>query len=164
MISSLSLRPAAQRAGAKAGPSSRPALAPSTRARASARSMATTRVVTAPTRTRRASSAVRPAARERSDNVTWETRTFGVTALAIASGFLLAVIYLGQITGVSAHDYEMQRLEGQRDELRRQNALLDVQLAKLDAPARIEAQAGRLGLLRLSYVPVMSAQELAARR
>ena len=152
MISSLSLRPAAQRAR------------PSTRARASARSMATTRVVTAPARTRRASSAVRPAARERSVNVTWETRTFGVTALAIASGFLLAVIYLGQITGVSAHDYEMQRLEGQRDELRRQNALLDVQLAKLDAPARIEAQAGRLGLLRLSYVPVMSAQELAARR
>ena len=150
MISSLSLRPAAQRAR------------PSTRARASARSMATTRVVTAPARTRRASSALRP--RERSDNVTWETRTFGVTALAIASGFLLAVIYLGQITGVSAHDYEMQRLEGQRDELRRQNALLDVQLAKLDAPARIEAQAGRLGLLRLSYVPVMSAQELAARR
>lgn len=163
MISSLSLRPAAQRAGAKAGPPSRPALAPSTRARASARSMATTRVVTAPARTRRGSTAARAVARD-SHNITWETRTFGVTALAIASGFLLAVIYLGQITGVSAHDYEMQRLEAQRDELRRQNVLLDVQLAKLDAPARIEVQAGRLGLLRLSYVPVMSAQELAARR
>lgn len=87
-----------------------------------------------------------------------------MTALAIASGFLLAVIYLGQITGVSAHDYETQRLEARRDELRRQSALVDVQLARLEAPARIEVQAARLGLLRLAQVPVMSAQELAARR
>jgi len=114
--------------------------------------------------THRPRGAVRASARERSRNVTWETRTFGVTALAIAAGFLLAVMYLGQITGVSANDYEMQRLETRRVELQRQSALLDVQLAKLDSPARIEAQAGRLGLLRLSHVPVMSAQELAARR
>ncbi|HEX4744402.1 MAG TPA: hypothetical protein VFW12_07000 [Candidatus Limnocylindria bacterium] len=152
MISSLSLRPAAQRAR------------PSTRARASARSMATARTAARPAaRTHRAPAAVRRT-RERPQSVTWETRTFGVTALAIAAGFLLAVMYLGQITGVSAHDYEMQRLEARRTELQRQNALLDVQLAKLEAPARIEAQAARLGLLRLSHVPVMSAQELAARK
>lgn len=152
MISSLSLRPAALRAR------------PSTRARASARSMATVRTAARPAaRTHRAPAAVRRT-RERPQNVTWETRTFGVTALAIAAGFLLAVVYLGQITGVSAHDYEMQRLEARRAELQRQSALLDVQLAKLEAPARIEAQAARLGLLRLSHVPVMSAQELAARR
>jgi len=96
--------------------------------------------------------------------VTWEIRTFGVTGAAIAAGFLLALLYLGQMTGVSAHGYEMQRLEAQRDELRRQSALLDVQLAKLDAPARIEAQAVRLGLARVGHVPVMSAAEVAARR
>lgn len=152
MISSLSLRPAAQRAR------------PSTRARASARSMATARTPSRPARAQRASAAVRAPARARREAVTWETRTFGVTALAIAAGFLLAVVYLGQITGVSASDYEMQRLAQQRAELQRQNALLDVQLAKLEAPARIEAQAARLGLLRLSHVPVMSAQELAARK
>lgn len=152
MISSLSLRPAAQRAR------------PSTRARASARSMASNRTVPRPARAHRVSAAVRTSARERHQNVTWETRTFGMTALAIASGFLLAVIYLGQITGVSAHDYETQRLEARRDELRRQSALVDVQLARLEAPARIEVQAARLGLLRLAQVPVMSAQELAARR
>ena len=152
MISSLSLRPAAQRAR------------PSARARASARSMATKRIASRPARAHRASAAVRTSTRDRSQNITWETRTFGMTALAIVSGFLLAVIYLGQITGVSAHDYEMQRLEARRDELRRQSALLEVQLAKLDAPARIEAQAVRLGLLRLSHVPVMSARELAARK
>lgn len=153
MISSLSLRPAALRAR------------PSRRARASARSMATGRT---PTRQQRAASrpraAVRAPTRQRSHNVTWETRTFGVTALAIAAGFLLAVMYLGQITGFSAKDYEMQRLEVRRVELQRQNALLDVQLARLDSPARIEAQAVRLGLLRLSHVPVMSTQELAARK
>ncbi len=152
MISSLSLRPAAQRAR------------PSTRARASARSMATTKKATThPVRTHRASAAVRRPARVSKQDFAWETRSFGVTALAIATGFLLAVIYLGQITGVSAHDYEMQRLEARRDELRRQNSLLDVQLARLEAPARIEAQAVRLGLQRLPHVPVMSAQELAAR-
>ena len=127
--------------------------------------MATTRVAARPAaRAHRAPAAVRRTARERPQNVTWETRTFGVTALAIAAGFLLAVIYLGQITGVSAHDYETQRLEARRAELQRQSALLDVQLAKLEAPARIEAQAARLGLLRLSHVPVMSTQELAARK
>ena len=152
MISSLSLRPAAQRAR------------PSTRARASARSMASARVPSRPARAQRSTAVARTAARARPQNVTWETRTFGVTALAIAAGFLLAVVYLGQITGVSANDYEMQRLAAQRVELQRQSALLDVQLAKLEAPARIEAQAARLGLLRLSHVPVMSAQELAARK
>ncbi|MGI8878244.1 MAG: hypothetical protein ACR2G8_06470 [Candidatus Limnocylindria bacterium] len=96
--------------------------------------------------------------------MTREIRTFGVTAAAIAAGFLLALLYLGQITGVSAHGYEMQRLEAHRDELRRQSALLDVQLAKLDAPARIEAQAARLGLARVGHVRVMNAVELAARK
>lgn len=130
--------------------------------------MATARPATRPAaaaRTQRGHTAARPASRPRAtETVTWEIRTFGVTATAIAAGFLLALLYLGQITGVSAHGYEMQRLEAQRDELRRQSALLDVQLAKLDAPARLEAQAARLGLARVSHVPVMNAVELAARK
>ena len=110
-------------------------------------------------------SATRTASRSRApETVTWELRTFGVTAAAIAAGFLLALLYLGQITGVSVHGYEMQRLETHRDELRRQSALLDVQLAKLDAPARLEAQAARLGLARVAHVPVMNAVELAAKK
>lgn len=129
--------------------------------------MATPRVATRPAarpaRTERGHAAVRTAPR-RHEPVTWETRTFGVTAAAIAAGFLLALLYLGQITGVAAHGYETQRLEAQRDELRRQASLLDVQLAKLDAPARIEVQAARLGLARVGFVPVMNAVELAARK
>ena len=117
------------------------------------------------TRSRRGHAATRSASRSRApETVTWEIRTFGVTAAAIAAGFLLALLYLGQITGVSAHGYEMQRLEAHRDELRRQSALLDVQLAKLDAPARLEAQAARLGLARVGYVPVMNAVGLAAKK
>ncbi|MDQ3098001.1 MAG: hypothetical protein M3Q61_07535, partial [Chloroflexota bacterium] len=113
----------------------------------------------------RGPSATRSASRSRApETVTWELRTFGVTAAAIAAGFLLALLYLGQITGVSVHGYETQRLEAHRDELRRQSALLDVQLAKLDAPARLEAQAARLGLARVGHVPVMNAVELAAKK
>ena len=157
MIMSLSLRPTAARAR------------PPTRPRAAVRSMATPRLAPRPSArpaaTRRGHAVARPAAQARSrEAVTWEIRTFGVTGAAIAAGFLLALLYLGQMTGVSAHGYEMQRLEAQRDELRRQSALLDVQLAKLDAPARIEAQAVRLGLARVGHVPVMSAAEVAARR
>lgn len=129
--------------------------------------MATARVAARPQsrpgRSQRRPAAARAASRPR-ETVTWETRTFGVTAAAIAAGFLLALLYLGQITSVSANGYEMQRLEAQRDELRRQATLLDVQLAKLDAPARIEAQAARLGLARVGFVPVMNAVELAARK
>ena len=110
----------------------------------------------------RASGARRTASSRTAHTVTWEVRTFGATAGAIVLGFLFAVLYLGQITSLSAVGYETQRLEARREELVRQNALLDVQLAKLDAPARIEAQAARLGLVRAPGVLVMNAPELAA--
>lgn len=155
MIASIPLRPTLRRAR------------PSTRARTSARSMATSRPAARTSRAvraPRAQAAVRATPRARAQAITWETRTFAATALAIAAGFLLAVLYLGQITGMSAHDYQTQRLLAQRDELRRQHALADVQLAKLESPARIEVQAARLGLIRLGHVPVMSAEELAARK
>lgn len=141
---------------------------PSRRARASARTMATAkaaRPMRATSRSAHASprGAVRTAT-PRSEAVAWETRTFVTSAAAILVGFLLAVVYLGQITGVSADDYEMQRLEARRAELRRTAALLDIQLAKLDSPARIENQALRLGLVRVGNVRIMDVQELAARK
>jgi hypothetical protein len=84
--------------------------------------------------------------------------------MAIVLGFVLALAYLGSSTGVATVGYEAQRLQAERDELRRQNALLDVRLATLASPARIEADARRLGLVRVSFVPVLQADPLAARR
>lgn len=157
MIASLSLARTASR------------MRPSTRARASARSMATARTPRSAARAvasqaRTSPRAATRTATRRREAVAWETRTFAATAAAILAGFVLAVVYLGQITGVSVYDYEMQRLEAQRVELRRTAALLDIQLAKLDSPARIENQALRLGLVRVGNVPVINVQELAARK
>ncbi|MGH2492539.1 MAG: hypothetical protein ACRDF9_13655, partial [Candidatus Limnocylindria bacterium] len=60
--------------------------------------------------------------------------------------------------------YEAQRLEGLRDELRRQNALLEVESARLDSPARIEAEARRLGLVRAASIQVVQVEPIAAKR
>lgn len=110
--------------------------------------------------------AVAPIGRRRTTStggaVGWDLRVFGAAATAILLGFALAVLYLSQATAVSATGYEAQRLAATRDELRRQNALLEVQIAKLDAPARITAEAARLGMTRASYVPVMAAAPLRA--
>lgn len=100
----------------------------------------------------------------RRSNATWEIRSFGAASAAILVAFVLALVYLGSSTGVASLGYEAQRLQAQRDELRRQNALLDVELATLASPARIEAAAERLGLVRLAFVPVVPADPLAARR
>ncbi|MBI2773442.1 MAG: hypothetical protein HYX56_02980 [Chloroflexi bacterium] len=94
----------------------------------------------------------------------WEIRSFAAASAAIVSAFVLALAYLAGSTGVSSGGYEAQRLQGQRDELRRQNALLELEVAKLAAPARIETEARRLGLVRLSFIPVVDAVPLAARR
>ena len=101
----------------------------------------------------------RPAA-----GTTWEVRTFVVVSAAICAVFLLTVLYLSQATTVATRGYEAQRLEQQRDELRRQNALLEVESARLDSPARIEAEARRLGLVRAAAVPVVQAEPIAAKR
>jgi hypothetical protein len=65
---------------------------------------------------------------------------------------------------VSAAGYEAQRLEAQRDELRRQNALLLIESARLDSPARIEADAQRLGLVRAATIRVVPSEAIAAKR
>lgn len=92
----------------------------------------------------------------------WDLRVFAAAATAIGLAFALAVLYLSQATAVSATGYEVQRLAATRDELRRQNALLEVQIATLDSPARITAAATRLGMTRASYVPVIDAAPLRA--
>ncbi|HUG55641.1 MAG TPA: hypothetical protein VMJ92_01080 [Candidatus Limnocylindrales bacterium] len=122
---------------------------------------------------RRSAARARPAAtrrrgrstvRERKANLTWEVRSFASASAAIALGFVLALLYLSQTTAISAGGYELQRLQAERDEVARQSALLEVRLAQLDSPARIEADATRIGLVRVSHVLVVPAEKLAIRR
>lgn len=96
------------------------------------------------------------------DRMSWDLRLFGAAAAAIVLGFALAVLYLSQATAVSATGYEAQRLAAARDELRRQNALIEVQIATLESPARITTAATRLGMTRAAYVPVIAAAPLRA--
>ena len=95
---------------------------------------------------------------------TWEIRTFLVVSAAICALFLLVVLYLSQATAVATGGYETQRLERVRDELRRQNALLEVESARLDSPARIEAEAKKAGLVRVATIPVVQLEPIAANR
>ncbi|GAC1457844.1 MAG: hypothetical protein NVS1B1_09180 [Candidatus Limnocylindrales bacterium] len=108
-------------------------------------------------RSTRSAAATRPV-----DRTSWDLRLFGAAAAAIVLGFALAVLYLSQATAVSATGYEAQRLAAARDELRRQNALIEVQIATLESPARITAAATRLGMTRAAYVPVIAAAPLRA--
>ncbi|HEV2009873.1 MAG TPA: hypothetical protein VGS17_02455 [Candidatus Limnocylindria bacterium] len=93
----------------------------------------------------------------------WDLRIFGLAIAAIALCFGLALIYVSQTTALSVAGYDVQKLAAQRDELRRQNSLLEVQGARLDSPARIAADAQRLGMVHARYVPVIPAQSLAAK-
>lgn len=102
--------------------------------------------------------------RRHGTGTTWEVRTFVVVSAGICAVFLLVVLYLAQATAVATGSYETQRLERARDELRRQNALLEVESARLDSPARIEAEARRFGLVRAAIVPVVQAEPIAAKR
>jgi len=102
--------------------------------------------------------------RRRGAGTTWEVRTFVAVSAAICALFVLVVLYLSQATAVATRGYEAQRLEQVRDELRRQNALLEVESARLDSPARIEAEARRLGLVRAVAVQVVQAEPIAAKR
>lgn len=94
---------------------------------------------------------------------TWEVHTFLAVSAAIAFLFLVAMLYLAQATTVSTRGYEAQRLSEQRDELRRQNALLEVENARLESPARIEAAATKLGLVRVATLPVVQLDPISAR-
>jgi hypothetical protein len=111
---------------------------------------------------RRASS--RHAAASRVRTTSWEIRSFLVASGVIVACFLLVLLYLAQATAVSAAGYEAQRLAAQRDEVRRQNALLMIESARLDSPARVEAEAQRLGLVRAARIGVVAAEAVAAAR
>ena len=102
------------------------------------------------------------AARRGHAGATWEVRTFAATSAAIAFVFVLAMLYLAQTTAVSTLGYEAQRLERARDELRRQNALLEVDDARLDSPTRIESEAAKLGLVRAASIPVVQLGAITA--
>jgi hypothetical protein len=93
----------------------------------------------------------------------WEVRSFVVASGAIVVAFALVLLYLAQATAVSAAGYEAQRLAAQRDELRRQNALLSIESARLESPARIEVDAAKLGLVRAATIHVVAAEAVAAR-
>ena len=94
----------------------------------------------------------------------WEIRSFLLASGVIVSCFLLVLLYLAQATAVSAAGYEAQRLAAQRDELRRQNALLVIESACLDSPARVETEAQRLGLVRAATIGVVVPEAVAATR
>jgi cell division protein FtsL len=94
----------------------------------------------------------------------WDLRIFGLAIAAIVFAFCIAVLYVTQTTALSVAGYENQKLAAQRDEIRRQNSLLEIQGARLDSPARIAADAQRLGMVRARYVPVIPAQSLTAKR
>jgi hypothetical protein len=94
----------------------------------------------------------------------WEIRSFLVASGVIVSCFLVVLLYLAQATAVSAAGYESQRLAAQRDELRRQNALLVIESARLDSPARVETEAQRLGLVRAATIGVVVSEAVAATR
>ena len=110
-----------------------------------------------PHHTARASRVVR-------SGTTWEIRTFAATTAVIAAVFVLAMLYLAQTTTVSTLGYEAQRLEQTRDELRRQNALLEVENARLDSPTRIQSEATKLGLVRAASIPVVQLEPITAKR
>lgn len=97
-------------------------------------------------------------------SVSWDLRIFGAAIAAIVLCFALALVYVSQTTALSVAGYDAQKLAAQRDELRRQNSLLEVQSARLDSPSRIATDAQRLGMVRAAYVPVISQQTLIAKR
>ncbi len=99
-----------------------------------------------------------------SAHATFEVRTFAGVSAAIAVAFFLAMLYLAQTTTVSTLGYQAQHLEQVRDELRRQNALLEVENARLDSPARIETEATKIGLVRAAQIPVVELEPITAKR
>jgi hypothetical protein len=115
---------------------------------------------------RQAVSRHRAASRQatRMRGASWEIRSFLLASSVIVACFLLVLLYLAQATAVSAAGYEAQRLESQRDELRRQNALLVIESAHLDSPARVETEAQRLGLVRAATIGVVVPEAVAAAR
>ena len=94
----------------------------------------------------------------------WDVRVFGAAIAGIVLCFAIALVYVSQTTALSVAGYDVQKLATQRDEIRRQNSLLEVQAARLDSPARLGLAAERLGMVHARYIPVIPAQQLIAKR
>jgi cell division protein FtsL len=116
-----------------------------------------------PSRTRAISTPARSAQRV-VRAASWDLRVFTLAIGAIVFCFAIALVYVSQTTALSVAGYDAQKLAAQRDELRRQNSLLEVQSARLDSPARITADASRLGMVHARFVPVIPVQPLTAKR
>lgn len=99
----------------------------------------------------------RPAARKRTVRVGAGPRLFVLSAGMLASAFLVALLYLRFATSIAAGGYDLQSLEDRRDELRRANQLLELEVQRLDAPARIEAEARRIGLVKATRTLFLTA-------
>ncbi|OLC58520.1 MAG: hypothetical protein AUH85_00655 [Chloroflexi bacterium 13_1_40CM_4_68_4] len=84
-------------------------------------------------------------------------RLFVLSAGVLATAFLTALLYLRFATSIAASGYDLHDLEARRDELVRQNQLLQLQIDRLDAPSRIEAEAQRLGLVKASRTLFLTA-------
>ena len=84
-------------------------------------------------------------------------RLFVLSAGVLATAFLMALLYLRFATSIAASDYDPHDLEARRDELVRQNELLQLQIDRLEAPSRIEAEAQRLGLVKASRTLFLTA-------
>jgi hypothetical protein len=62
---------------------------------------------------------------------------------------LVALMYLLQTSGVASTGYEIQRLQGERDDWQLRNEQLRLELAKRQSLTWIESEAtGRLGMVR----------------
>ena len=90
-------------------------------------------------------------------------RIFVLSVGVLSTAFLLALLYLRFSTAIATGGYGVQELERRRDELRRENQLLELQLRRLDTPTRIEAEAQRLGLQKArAYMHVPAVPAVAA--
>jgi hypothetical protein len=144
----------------RAGPARRPPLPASRRNAGYARPAARARAVA---KHRRA--AATPRARP-SIQFTLAVRSdaLGPAAGGLAVLFLVALAYLRFVTSVAVGGYDVHQLEARRDEVRREVQLLQLELSRLDAPMRIEAEAKRLGLEKVASLRYIAADPLVAGR
>lgn len=87
----------------------------------------------------------------------WATAWLPSVLLAAS---LVALMYLGQTSGVASTGYDIQHLQAERDDWQLRNEQLRLELAKRRSLTWIEAEStGRLGMVRaeptaLAYVKV----------
>lgn len=85
----------------------------------------------------------------------------GVRIYAAAAAVLVVVlVYLVQAAQVTAASYRIEQLQGSQQSLQAEQSQLQYEEASLQAPARVQAEASRTGMVRAAptaYVPYRSA-------